>query len=122
MTTNNRIIPGFLCCQVPPVSCTDDLTVATEVKFQRVSLNKINAGRQLSMCAAGRQVCMCIHRSSFKNVDMNMLSALSDQGRQTYRSEIVQAASGGLLPATVRPAPLYTALSDSLSQTGGAYV
>lgn len=87
-----------------------------------IVVSQINAGRQLSMCAAGRQVCMCIHQCTFENVDMNMLSAPSFRGRQTYRSEIMQAVSGSLLPATVRPAPFYTALSDSLSQTGGAYV
>lgn len=70
-----------------------------------IVINQINAGRQLSMCAAGRQVCMCIHRFSFKNVDMNMLSAPSFRGRQTYRSENVQTVSGSLLPAAVRLAP-----------------
>jgi hypothetical protein len=64
----------------------------------------------------------CIHRESFEKVDMNVLSVPSFRGRQTYRSEFVQTVSRSLLPATVRPAPLYTALSDSLWQMGGAYV
>lgn len=83
----------------------DDLTVAKEVKFQRVSLNRINAGRQLTMCAGGRQVRMSIHRYVLKIVDMNMLSASSDQSGETRWSEIVQTASGSLLPAAVRLAP-----------------
>lgn len=83
------------------------------VPIRQVLIQVINAGRQLLVC---------IHRYFLKNVDMNMLSALSFRGRQTYRSEIVKTVSGSLLPATVRPAPFYTALSVSLSQMEAAYV
>ncbi|PTA89578.1 hypothetical protein CWM66_17245 [Kosakonia sp. H7A] len=84
--------------------------------FTRIVTSKV---RKIN---AGWQLFVRIHRDSLDKVDMNVLSALSGRGRQTYRSEIVQAVSGSLLPATVRPAPFYTALNDSLSQTGGAYV
>ncbi len=73
---------------------------------------------------AGRQSCMRIHNFSLVSCLMgkSKLSALSFRGRQTYRSEIVKTVSGSLLPATVRPAPFYTALSCSLSQMEVAYV
>ncbi|ORM92182.1 hypothetical protein HA50_01950 [Pantoea cypripedii] len=75
----------------------DDLTVAKEVKFQRVSLNRINAGRQLFVC---------FHFvSSNLLVGIDMLPASSDQSGQTQWSVIVQAVSGSLLPAAVRLAP-----------------
>ncbi|HCC5976576.1 TPA: hypothetical protein M5879_003755 [Citrobacter koseri] len=83
------------------------------VPIRQVLIQVINAGRQLLVC---------IHRYFLKNVDMNVLSAFSDQGRQPQWSEIVKTVSGSLLPATVRPAPFYTALSCSLSQMEAAYV
>ncbi|HAU5602772.1 TPA: hypothetical protein JD320_001940 [Citrobacter koseri] len=83
------------------------------VPIRQVLIQVINAGRQLLVC---------IHRYFLKNVDMNVLSAFSDQVRQPQWSEIVKTVSGSLLPATVRPAPFYTALSCSLSQMEAAYV
>lgn len=83
------------------------------VPIRQVLIQVINAGRQLLVC---------IHRYFLKNVDMNVLSAFSDQGRQPQWSEIMKTVSGSLLPATVRPAPFYTALSCSLSQMEAAYV
>ncbi|WP_235424006.1 hypothetical protein [Citrobacter koseri] len=79
------------------------------VPIRQVLIQVINAGRQLLVC---------IHRYFLKNVDMNVLSAFSDQGRQPQWSEIVKTVSGSLLPA----APFYTALSCSLSQMEAAYV
>ncbi|WP_275257342.1 hypothetical protein [Citrobacter koseri] len=78
--------------------------------------------KKIKVINAGWQLCMCIHRYVLKIVNMNVLSALSFRGRQTYRSEIVKTVSGSLLPATVRPAPFYTALSVSLSQMEAAHV
>ncbi len=83
------------------------------VPIRQVLIQVINAGWHLFIC---------IHRYLLKIVDMNVLSVPSFRGRQTDRSEIVKTVSGSLLPATVRPAPFYTALSCSLSQMEEAYV
>lgn len=59
---------------------------------------------------AGRQLFFCIHKNSpLKQsvMSMRMLPVPSDRGRQTHRSENVQAVMGILCPATVRPAPFF---------------
>lgn len=61
--------------------------------------------RKVKKINAGRHLCICVHINSLKIVDMNMLSAFSDQRRQPHWSEIVQTVPGSFLPATVRPAP-----------------
>lgn len=70
-----------------------------EMKFESMNVWKVKKTN------AGRQLCRCIHINSLKIVDMNMLSAFSDQGRQPHWSEIMQTVPGSLLPAVVRPAP-----------------
>lgn len=76
----------------------------------------------VSKIHAGRHLFVCIHIISSLVMDINVLSALSDRGLETYRSKNVQAISGIITLASARLAPLYTALSGSLTQTGGAYV
>ncbi|MBJ9260190.1 hypothetical protein I5495_22930 [Citrobacter amalonaticus] len=80
--------------------------------------------KKFKVINAGQQLFIRIHGVSSENMLMNMrlLSAYSDRGRQTHRSEVMRAASGILSLATVRPAPFYTALSVSLSQMEAAYV
>ncbi|EFA6267894.1 hypothetical protein E3N34_23805 [Escherichia coli] len=48
-------------------------------------------------------------------MSMRMLSVPSDRGRQTYRSENVQAVMGILCPATVRSAPFFLFLHSQVS-------
>ncbi|TXE56508.1 hypothetical protein FOT57_11995 [Serratia ureilytica] len=70
----------------------------------------------------GRQLFICVHVFSLVNVmNINVLSAPLDRGRQTYRSEIVQAVQGMIPLAVVRPAPLFCFLhSDrTIGSTGG---
>nr|CAX68089.1 hypothetical protein CTnscr_102a [Salmonella enterica subsp. enterica] [Salmonella enterica subsp. enterica serovar Senftenberg] len=71
---------------------------------------------------AGRQLFIFIHRDLLEQIDMNTLSSSTDQSGQTQWSGVMRAVSGILSLATVRPAPFYTALSCSLSQTEAAYV
>lgn len=74
----------------------DDFTILPEQELQRVFSWRINAGRQLFVC---------IHLFLLIRVNTDRLSEVSDRGRQTYRPEIMRAASGILTPTTVRPAP-----------------
>lgn len=72
---------------------------------------------------AGRQLFFCIHKIFPLNqlvINERMLSVPSDRGRQTYRSENVQTATGILFPTTVRPAPfsLFSHSQVSGSQRG----
>lgn len=70
----------------------------------------INAGRQLLM--------ICIHLFSFLSqlvMSIKMLSVPSDRGRQTYRSENVQAVTGIFLSTAVRPAPFFLFLHSQVS-------
>ena len=70
----------------------------------------INAGRQLLM--------ICIHLFSFLSqlvMNIKMLSVPSDRGRQTYRSENIQAVTGIFLPTAVRPAPFFLFLHSQVS-------
>lgn len=61
-----------------------------------------------SVINAGRQLFVCIHGVSLIYVmNINVLSAPLDRGRQTYRSEIVQTVQGMIPLTVVRPAPLF---------------
>lgn len=77
-----------------------------------------------SVINVGRQLFVCVHVFSLVNVmNINVLSAPLDRGRQTYRSEIVQTVQGMIPLVVVRPAPLFSFLrSDRTmgSMGGGA--
>ncbi len=78
----------------------NDLFVFIEPELQRKFFSQINVGRQLFVC---------IHiSSSICHMNINVLSAPLDRGRQTYRSEIVQAVSGSVTLVVVRPAPFFS--------------
>ncbi|EFA6267896.1 hypothetical protein E3N34_23815 [Escherichia coli] len=84
-----------------PVFFRHDLSVTQQPELLGVFHFRSNAGRQLFFC---------IHKVfPLNQIVMNerMLSVPSDRGRQTYRSENVQAVMGILCPATVRPAPFF---------------
>lgn len=77
-----------------------------------------------SVINAGQQLFVCIHTSSsICHMNINVLSAPLDRGRQTYRSEIVQTVQGMIPLAVVRPAPLFCFLHSHriiCSMGGGA--
>lgn len=83
----------------------DDFTILPEQELQCVFSWRINAGRQLFVC---------IHLFLLIRVNTDRLSEASGRGRQTYRPEIMRAASGILTRATVRPAPFSEYLRNAI--------
>lgn len=75
-----------------------------------------------SVINVGRQLFICIHVFSFMFLmNIDVLSAPLDRGRQTCRSEIVQTVQGMIPLTVVRPAPLFCFLhSDrTMGSMGG---
>ena len=83
----------------------DDFTIPPEHKLHGVVTWRINAGRQFFVC---------IH-VFFLLANIDRLSAPSDRGRQTHRSEMVPAASGSVTLTAVRPAPFFSYLINIIS-------
>lgn len=75
----------------------DDFVIPPEHKLQGIATWRIHAGRQWFFF---------IHNLSFYLMDMDVLSARSDRGWQTCRSESVRAVQGMIPLTAVRPAPL----------------